>query len=130
MLRHSVDRHHLIFDDVCYDIESKSWKILMECEIDNMGRAVPYDLYALHMQDEYVVPYHRVGDMVVLDKEDTEMRLQGARVQLLSMTGENARAITFQRQTLVRSAFQLRSAGEDASRLRHGCVVGSCPCHG
>ena len=116
-----------------YDIESKLWKILMECDTDNKGSAVPYDLYHLNMQDEYVVPYHRVGDVVVLDKEDSEL-LQGARVELRSMTGETARAhrwtVTFQGQTLVRSAFQLRSAGEDASRLRHGCVAGSCSSHG
>jgi len=116
-----------------YDIESKRWKILMECDTDNTGSTVPYDLYELHMQDKYVVPYHRVGDMVVLDKEDSEV-LQGKRVQLRSMTGETAGAhqwtITFQGQTLVRSAFQLRSAGEDASRLRHGWVAGSCPSHG
>ena len=57
--------------------------------------------------------------------------LQGTHVQLHSMTGDTARAhwwtITFQGQTLVRSAFQLRSAGEDTSLLQHGCVPGSCP---
>ena len=57
--------------------------------------------------------------------------LQGTHVQLHSMTGDTARAhwwtITFQGQTLVRSAFQLRSTGEDASLLQHGCVPGSCP---
>jgi len=118
---------------VGYDTESKLWKILMECDTDNVGRAVPYDLYELGMQDEYVVPYHREGDMVVLDKEDSEA-LQGARVQLGSLMGETVRAhrwtVTFRGQTLVRSAFQLRSAGEDASRLSHGCAAGPCRSHG
>jgi len=104
------------------DIESKLWVVLMECDTDNKGNSVRYDLYELHMQHEYVVPYHLAGDMVVLDKEDSAT-LQGQRVQLHSMTGETARehkwTIIFEGETLVRTAFQLRSAGEDESRARH-----------
>ena len=104
------------------DIESKLWVVLMECDTDNKGNPVPYNLYELQMEDEYVVPYHLAGDMVALDKEDNAI-LQGQRVQLHSMTGETARehewTIIFQGQTLVRTAFQLRSAGEDESRARH-----------
>jgi len=105
-----------------YDIESKLWKILMECDTDNKGSPVPYNLYEYQMPDEYVVPYHRFGDMVVLDREDNAI-LQGQLVQLHNMTGETAGehrwTIKFQGQTLVRTAFQLRSAGEDESRSRH-----------
>ena len=123
--------HHREATIIGYDIESKLWKILMECDTNNKGNAVPYNLYELNMQDHYVVPYHSFGNMVVLDKEDN---LQGARVQLRSTTGETARehqwTVTFGGQTLVRLAFQLRSAGEDASRLRHGCVAGPCRSHG